>query len=434
MRTDRTRTWTGAARPGRGALVAAAVTATAAYGCGSDEVGIPVGAVSVRDSAGVRVVESTGSTWANGEAWEIDPEPTVQIGTVGGDDAYLFGFVTVARRLADGTILVVDLQAKTIRAYGPDGLHRSDWATEGEGPGEVRNPRDLIRLPGDSVAVGEFGGILSVFGPDGTFLRRINLPTDVRSREELEALGDVALTNNPRGVVGALGAGEYLVRFRGTVSFGDGQPERTPLIRSGEDGSREVLVTLESGSYDAWAEGPMGRRAPVHFPPWLGIAMHPGGFVASTGETYGVTYYAADGSARTVARLIHPRVAVDQSVKDRWRENRSQWWGRSPEPGVPAGRLQQAFEETPYPDSVPALGELHVDLAGNVWAQEYWVGWEDSPPARHYVFAPDGAFLGTVDAPDGLRITEVGDDYVLGVWEDENEVDFVRMHRLVKPR
>ena len=54
---------------------------------------------NVRDSAGVRIVESTVGMWREGDAWTVAPTPRVDIGGVEGDpDQQLFR-VGDARRL-----------------------------------------------------------------------------------------------------------------------------------------------------------------------------------------------------------------------------------------------------------------------------------------------------------------------------------------------
>ena len=52
-----------------------------------------------------------------------------------------------------------------------------------------------------------------------------------------------------------------------------------------------------------------------------------------------------------------------------------------------------------------------------------WVSTPIDPPASAStwnVFAPDGAWLGTVTTPDGLRVDEIGVDYVIGVWRQRH--------------
>jgi len=54
------------------------------------------------------------------------------------------------------------------------------------------------------------------------------------------------------------------------------------------------------------------------------------------------------------------------------------------------------------------------------------------PQPTWTVFADDGHVLGTVDTPPGLEIYQIGNDYVLGVWRDETDVEHVRLYGLSK--
>ena len=51
----------------------------------------------------------------------------------------------------------------------------------------------------------------------------------------------------------------------------------------------------------------------------------------------------------------------------------------------------------------------------------------------YHVFGPDGRWLAAVPLPDGMgRIFEVGENYVLASWQDEDDVQYVRMHTIDK--
>jgi hypothetical protein len=48
------------------------------------------------------------------------------------------------------------------------------------------------------------------------------------------------------------------------------------------------------------------------------------------------------------------------------------------------------------------------------------------------VFDPDGRYLGPVELPARLRVTDIGDRTLLGVWRDEYGVESVRRYAIVK--
>jgi len=48
------------------------------------------------------------------------------------------------------------------------------------------------------------------------------------------------------------------------------------------------------------------------------------------------------------------------------------------------------------------------------------------------VIDPDGGVLETVDLPEGLRPTDIGEDDVVGVVRDELDIQRVRVYRLTR--
>ncbi len=50
-----------------------------------------------------------------------------------------------------------------------------------------------------------------------------------------------------------------------------------------------------------------------------------------------------------------------------------------------------------------------------------------------YVFGGEGIWLGTVVLPDRFDLYDIGDDYVLGRWQDDLDVVHVQLYELVKP-
>ena len=41
--------------------------------------------------------------------------------------------------------------------------------------------------------------------------------------------------------------------------------------------------------------------------------------------------------------------------------------------------------------------------------------------------------MGTVRTPAELRVLDIGADWLLGVWQDELDVEYVREYGLIKP-
>ncbi len=75
---------------------------------------------------------------------------------------------------------------------------------------------------------------------------------------------------------------------------------------------------------------------------------------------------------------------------------------------------------------------MQVDRLGNVWVQQFEI--PGSPSRTWSVFGADGEWLGDVDVPDRFRPLEIGDDYVLGRYGDELDVEHIQLWELVKPQ
>jgi hypothetical protein len=67
-----------------------------------------------------------------------------------------------------------------------------------------------------------------------------------------------------------------------------------------------------------------------------------------------------------------------------------------------------------------------VDSHGNVWIAEYPE--HDGDRSLWDVFDREGRWLGKVETPYGGYIYQIGDDFLLGVWVDELDVEQVRLY------
>ena len=77
---------------------------------------------------------------------------------------------------------------------------------------------------------------------------------------------------------------------------------------------------------------------------------------------------------------------------------------------------------------MPTFEALLVDDLGWLWAKLHRFDVEGPP--NWLVFDRDGRGHGGVETPEGLEVRQTGPDFVLGVWRDENDVEFVRRHEL----
>ena len=150
-------------------------------------------AVVRRDSSGVEIVETTRAAWLAGTGRSLSPEPELVIGQLDGEAPYLFGEVTGAVRLDDGSVAVTDNQARELRYFDPSGTFIRAVGGAGEGPSEFRTSAlTLERFPfGRAVRFAASGG--RVFLGTGEGLE-VAVHEEGRVRRIQRALGeDLAL-------------------------------------------------------------------------------------------------------------------------------------------------------------------------------------------------------------------------------------------------
>ena len=82
----------------------------------------------------------------------------------------------------------------------------------------------------------------------------------------------------------------------------------------------------------------------------------------------------------------------------------------------------------PLVDAYPAFGEILSDRAGYLWVREYRASGAEG--AVWAVFDPEGRIQGLVETPPGLRIFEIGEDYILGWARDDLGVEYVQLWSL----
>ena len=82
----------------------------------------------------------------------------------------------------------------------------------------------------------------------------------------------------------------------------------------------------------------------------------------------------------------------------------------------------------PLPDTKPAFVEIFVDPLGNVWLSLFLAAAETDAPWT--VFGADGRFLGSVVMPPSIEVIDIGEEYVLAVWQDELDVEYIRLHEI----
>lgn len=348
------------------------------------------------------------------QVWRLSA-PILDVAGVDGDG---FGSVAGALRLPSGGVVVADAQAPELLYFDPRGTLVAKGGRRGDGPGEFRSIRALLRCAGDSAFVYDPALLrISVYSPEGRYVRMIDLrdvgigipPYDAYC----DGAGQLVFVNRSPSPPAAVGPRRPLVELTtlyasaATVKSLATFPASERYFTGREDIPRPLgQVTLVGA----------GARA---------IYVSTGRAEARDGLVE-IRALRPDGRALESVRVNVPRVSVTRGDVQRYVEERA--GARSSR--ADGLRVRQLLESLKYPEEYPPLAHLLVDTGGNLWVSEY------APPGaaevRWQVIAPDGALRAVLRVPSSLEIVEVRNEALLGIWRDDAGLARVRAYRLLK--
>jgi hypothetical protein len=388
-----------------------------AAGCGGE----PETAMShtVRDSAGIRIVESTSASWGPDDQWTIAASPSLDLGVVEGAVEYEFQYVAGATRIVDGNIVVANSGSGELRCFDSDGNHLWTTGRRGEGPGEFRNLGWVQMLGSDSiVAYDRSLRRISVFDLNGALGRTTNI----------EAPGGLSRPT----ALGVLDDGTILVQANAYVTPNTVSEGLNPVdgwllsyTRQGERG--DTIASAPPISWFAYSSGPRRVIAPQPFSHESVAAIGRSRIHLGHTSAFEIGSYHATGGLERLVRVLQPNRPVTSDDIQTYERLRLEQEADAGERSA----LRDQVEVAPFPETFPAFASLMVDDAGRLWVENYRLPGESD--VVYSVFGDEGELLGAVRVPLGLRIYEIGNDYVLGRWRDELDVEHIRLHELVKP-
>jgi hypothetical protein len=371
----------------------------------------------VRDSAGITIVENRSAAWGDTPRWLVSQEPLVDIGILDGPAEYQLFRAVDAVRLPDGRIVIANSGTGELRYFNADGDHLLSVGRKGAGPGEFESIGWIETIGSDSIiAYDSQLGRVSTFDSAGKFV-------------ESRTIQSIAGTR-PFSAIARFANGSFLLR--GTASI-DPQSLRTglhrlpfTLFRSNEDGGADSLDTfpdagtmifIDANSISVMAGEIMHRPA---------LAAGEARFIVGTQDEYEVEVRAADGEVERRIRWSGPDLTMTSDIIERYRERRLAAVSSEEERRA----LEQRLASVQYPEKVPAYGTILFDVLGNLWVERFRGRGEEEN--RWDVFDGEGHLLGTVELPVGLQVDRIGEDFVLGRWTDDLDVEHVRLYQLTR--
>jgi hypothetical protein len=395
--------------------------------CGT---GAAAGTLATRaDSAGITIVTNTDASWREGDGWQIDAEPRLEIGPTDTDDPrYDFLRISGGSILPTGEVVVLVAASREIRVFSPDGEWLRSIGRDGEGPGEMRGVGTMVRS-GDTLFVPDVQlGRLSAFAAGGEFLTSWLFPS---------AEGSGRLNPGHRLDDGTWVASAGMM-FGGGSMPTEGlirQPARYVRVSSDlatvldtivETPGSEMVLTSSGASADGGgavrtmifiAPPPFGRSTPLTA----------AGEQVIWGDNASpqLHVHATDGTLRRILRWTAPAVPVDAALIQRVKQEAL---ARAEGNVAAQERIEGQYANPSPAPVVPYFSNARYDSEGALWVQEYLTVPTDSVHFR--IFAPDGQYLGRRSLPPRTRVLEIGESHLLTVWQDDDDLEYVRVYGL----
>jgi len=350
-----------------------------------------------------------------------------------------FGTIQTVRELPDGTVLVADPLGGELYRVDLDAGTRTVLGTQGEGPGEYRQPDAVWPLPGGASLLIDLGngrtttlGADLEFGatspiamgeprPGSTLVLALPQGMDGRGRIYTRAMGG--------GFGGPLPDSAAILRIdRETMDVDTVAsfklPDRTQTT-SGDAGNRNVSIsTIPLSPEDAW-----------------GVAADGSVVIARSGE-YRVDWFGPDGSVTSGPPTQFEPVSIGTAEKEEYIATQGRSGGgigisvtvdngamqMSFARGGPGSRAREIDNYT-WPETMPPIysGRIDVDLLGRAWVRRHVRAGAD---ATYDVFGRDGVRIGTVSLPNDKRVIGFGSGTVYVVAYDEVDLNYLERYAM----
>ncbi|HET9065517.1 MAG TPA: hypothetical protein VFN22_06850 [Gemmatimonadales bacterium] len=367
-----------------------------------------------RDSAGITIAENVMADVTS--RCTVDSVPVVRIGgDQDSDDDFLYRVMGTSR-LSDGRIAVVNQGTQEVRWYDSTGVLVGRAGRAGRGPGEFTDAFLMVRMPGDTLWVGDYRPWQwHIFGPDMTFVRSV-----VTTPSEINSPDIYAVFDDGQQVFGTSRIGQRVSWAMDSVT----------IKRFTPDGIlRDTVVSVPTGRLGQTAgEGSVWMR------PWFeGAAQAEGSgdrlAVATWGEPELVIYHVGD---QVTPSLIIRWTTADRTVTDSAvtaaREKLANQY-----PDLSAEMKAQMVDplisaKRPVAERYPAVTRIVMGTDGRIWVRGYAPS--EATTREWIAFSREGRAVCRAELPEVDYLYEIGRDYLLTHERDSLGVERVVEYRL----
>jgi hypothetical protein len=366
-------------------LPALALALMLVTGAGAGEVATVDGVTHIKNSA----TPSDGTeTLELKELWRAGGES---------DDA-IFGLIIKCLVDKEGNIYLLDTQLNEVQVYSPDGTQIKTLSREGDGPGEIRGPADMLFLP---------DGTLGILQAMPGKIVKVDLQGDpagtITASSGDASSGIVVFTN-------AAGNENGLIISGVKIAPQEGGQNRTHFIASFDLEGNEKVRYYEQNQVWDFSNFELSEKG-QYFPHGRYTALSEDGRVYTTPHRneYKINVYKPDG---TLDRVIEREYEPVRRNEDEMNVINA---------AMDAARTQFPFEiKTSVEETEPDISRLFIDHEGQLWvltSRGQRVE-DENVIAAYDVFDRDGNYIKKVNVAgdgDGRRdfLMFAGDDRVV---------------------
>lgn len=354
-----------------------------------------------------------------------------------------FGTIQSVRELADGRVMVADPLGGALYVVDMDAGTREVIGTEGQGPGEYRQPDTVWPIAGDSTLVVDLGNArfmpmdadfafgetspLSAGDPRSGLIIALPQGVDATGRIYARSMGGgmgAALPDS--GAILRVERGSFAVDTVGSFKLED----RTQSVSGGPDNRNVSISPIPLSAQDAW-----------------GVA-DDGSVVVARSADYHVEWIRPDGSVVSGPPVPFTPVAIGTEEKEEWLAARGRSGGGigimlSVENGamqtsfrrgggmrMPGhGQGEPTIDDYEWPETKAPFhdGRIVVDPAGRAWIQRHVPAGEE---ATYDVFDGTATRVATYTLPNNRRIVGFGDGTIYVVAFDEFDLNYLERYAM----
>ena len=371
--------------------------------------------LSIALIGGASVVDAQSSRSGAGSIvrWSVGATPVFDSRASDQSDSALLLRPRGATRLPDGTVVVADDGAKNVKFFARDGRFVRSAGREGAGPGEYQ----LTQLVGAC-------GSENILLYDGASQRLTTITQDGKLASTRLVLIDEPARRVPQSV--SCSASKMLViltQSSGPIPEGDVafRSDAELRIQSIQGSPSHVLTKVPGPERHRFGNNagprPLGKRTL--------LAVGGDRIYIGTGDAPSIQVLTFEGTRLPDLRLPFRQERITSAAIRAYIERLI-----ALNPRRSSALIRADYETVDYPEFFPLHGELLVDSEHLLWVEQYRQPGEDR--SRWVIIDSFGRQEADIVLPATFRLLEVGAEYVLGTWSDEDDVLHVRMLQLFR--